>query len=108
MKQGKNNQVLVAMHESTDEKHARAARQKGVGSEGEAQWLVKDVAAEMRTWGHQGGEGGKVILKCDGAKSIVALRGGHYQIPWGEKLDRKDQQEENPSQIGELEKLARQ
>ena len=72
--EGKKNPVLVAVNESSNEKYARAAGQKGLGSEGEVQWLVKDMSAELRTWGHQGGEGGKIILKCDGESSIVALR----------------------------------
>ena len=84
--EGKTNPVLVAVNESTNEKYARAAGQKGVGSEGEVQWLVKDVAAELRTWGHQGGEGGKVILKCDGEKSIVALRDAIARFHGGEVI----------------------
>ena len=43
----KNNPVLVARNESTNEKYARAAGQKGIGTEGAVQWLVKDVAAEL-------------------------------------------------------------
>ena len=70
----KKNPVLVVLNEKTNEKYARAAGQKGIGTEGAVQWLVKDVAAEMRTWGHQGGTGGKIIMKSVGGKSIVALR----------------------------------
>ena len=69
-----NNPVLVALNESTNENYARAAGQKGIGIEGAVQRLVNDVAAELRTWGHQGGVGGKIIMQCDGDKSSVALR----------------------------------
>ena len=50
-----------------------AAGQQGLGTEGAVQWLVKDVAAELRAWGHQGGVGGTVIMKCDGGRSIVRI-----------------------------------
>ena len=36
--------------------------------------LVKDMSEEMKSWGHQGGDGGHIILKSDGERSIVALR----------------------------------
>ena len=32
------------------------------------------VPSEVRSWGHMGGEGGSIILKSDGEKSIVALK----------------------------------
>ena len=78
--------MLVAVNESSNEKYARAAGQKGLGSEGEVQWLVKDMSAELRTWGHQGGEGGKIILKCDGGSSIVALRDAIARFHGGEVI----------------------
>ena len=48
-----HNPVLAALNESTNDKYARAAGQKRIGTEGAVQWLVKDVAAELRAWGHQ-------------------------------------------------------
>ena len=38
------------------------------------EWLVKDMSEEMKSWAHQGGDGGHIILKSDGERSIVALR----------------------------------
>ena len=38
------------------------------------EWLIRDITAELKSWGHQGGEGGGIILKSDGEKSIKALR----------------------------------
>ena len=81
-----NNPVLVVLNEKTNEKYARAAGQKGIGTEGAVQWLVKDVAAEMRTWGHQGGTGGKIIMKSDGEASIVALRDAISKFHGGEVI----------------------
>ena len=60
--------------ESTGEKYARAVGKKGIGEENEREWLVKDMSEEMKSWGHQGGDGGHIILKSDGERSIVALR----------------------------------
>ena len=80
------NPVLVVLNESTNEKYARAAGQKGVGNEGAVQWLVKDVSEELKTWGHQGGEGGKIILKCDGEKAMTALRDAVAKFHGGEVI----------------------
>ena len=57
--EAKDNPILVVVNESSGEKYARAAGQKGVGSEGKQQWLIKDLCGEMRTWGHQGVGRGK-------------------------------------------------
>ena len=53
------NPVLVVLNEKTNEKYARAAGRTGIGTEGTVQWLVKDVAAEMRTWVTKEAPGGK-------------------------------------------------
>ena len=37
-------------------------------------WLIKDMAEELKAWGHAGGEKGHIILKSDGERSIVAVR----------------------------------
>ena len=57
--------------ESTGNRHLRAVGQKGV--EG-MEWLVKDICEELKSWGHMGGAGGRIIIKTDGEASIVALR----------------------------------
>ena len=38
--------------------------------ENEMEWLVKDMSEEMKSWGHQGGDGGHIILRSDGERSI--------------------------------------
>ena len=68
------NPLIVMVDESTGEKYARAVGKKGTGEENEMEWLVKDMSEEMKSWGHQGGDGGHIILKGDGERSIVALR----------------------------------
>ena len=47
---------------------------KGIGEENEMEWLVKDMSEEMKSWGHQGGDGRHIIFKSDGERSSVALR----------------------------------
>ena len=37
---------------------ARAVRKKEIGEVNEMEWLVKDMSEEMKSWGHQGGDGG--------------------------------------------------
>ena len=69
-----SNPILVMVDETTGEKYARAVGQKGLGQEGEMDWLVKDLAEELKTWGHTGGESGHILLKTDGERSITAVR----------------------------------
>ena len=68
------NPLLVVVDEKSGEKYARATGKKGIGTEGEMTWLIKDLSEEIKTWGHMGGEGGKVILKCDGEPAMKAVR----------------------------------
>ena len=68
------NPILVMIDEETGEKYARAVGHKGLGHQGEHDWLVKDLSEELRGWGHPGGEAGHIILKSDGEASIVAVR----------------------------------
>ena len=68
------NPLLVMVDEETGEKYARAVGRKGVGEMGEMDWLIKDASEELKSWGHAGGEGGELILKCDGERAIVGLR----------------------------------
>ena len=68
------NPLIVMVDESTGEKYARAVGKKGIGNENEMGWLVKDVSEKMKSWGHQGGDGGHIIFKSDGERSIVTLR----------------------------------
>ena len=66
--------LLIMADESTGEKYARAVGQKGLGKDGELDWLIKDIAEELQAWGHSGGEAGHIILKSDGERSITAVR----------------------------------
>ena len=91
-----DNPILVAVNESSGEKYARAAGQKGIGSEGKQQWLIKGLCEEMRTWGHQGGAGGKVILKCDGEKAMTTFRDAVGKFHGGEVIP--EQSANNESQ----------
>ena len=66
--------ILIMTDELTKEKYARAVGQKGLGADGNMDWLIKDLSAELRVWGHAGGEGGSVIIKSDSENAIVAVR----------------------------------
>jgi hypothetical protein len=72
--QASANPLIVMVDEDTGEKYARAVGHKGIGKEREMDWLIKDMSMELRAWGHPGGEGGHIILKSDGERSIVAVR----------------------------------
>ena len=84
-----SNPMLVMEDETTKEKYARAVGQKGLGTEGEMDWLVKDIVSELKVWGHAGGEGGSLILKSDSempsSQSGMPLRnsmgGGSHRKP---------------------------
>lgn len=69
-----DNPILVMVDEATGEKYARAVGSKRLGDGRDQDWLIKDMSEELRSWGHPGGEGGHIILKSDGEKSIVAVR----------------------------------
>ena len=70
----KRNPLGVLVNEGPGEKYVRASGRKGVGEDGVVDWLMKDISEESKAWGHQGGEGGKCIFKCDGEGSMAALR----------------------------------
>ena len=70
----KENPLIAMVDESTGERYARAAGQKGIGSNGEQDWLIKDMVEELRAWGHAGGTGGHIILKSDGEPAVKSLR----------------------------------
>ena len=50
--------MIVMVDESSGEKYARSVSQKGLGEDGEMEWLIEDVRKELKNWGHHGGEGG--------------------------------------------------
>ena len=46
--EAKENPVVAMIDESTREKYARATRQHGIGQNGEMDWLIQDMANELR------------------------------------------------------------
>ena len=68
------NPLIVMVDEIIGEKYARAAGKKGLGENGEMQWLVKDMSNELKAWGHPGSDGNHLILKSDNEPAIVAVR----------------------------------
>ena len=66
--------MIVMTDESTHHRYARAVTKKGVPEDGENGWLIKDMADELKSWGHPGGGDNKLILKCDSEPAILALR----------------------------------
>ena len=68
------NPLICIIDEETKERYARAVGQKGLGENREMDWLIKDVSAELKVWGHPGGTGGHIIIKSDGERAIVAVR----------------------------------
>ena len=68
------NPIFAMVDEETTEKYARAVGQKGLGVDRGIDWLIKDNSEELKAWGHSGGDGVSLILKCDGEASIWALR----------------------------------
>ena len=68
-----SNPILVMLDEDTGEKYARAVGVKGLGRDGELDWLVRDLSDELKGWGHCGGSAGHIILKSDSEPSIVLV-----------------------------------
>ena len=68
------NPIMMMVDEGTGEKYARAVGMKGLGSDGRMDWLVKDISAELKMWGHTGGDGSTLILKCDNENAIKVVR----------------------------------
>ena len=65
--------MLVMKEESTGERYARMVEHKGLHEGDESSWVVSDVIAELRPWGHQGGESGHLVIKCDGENAILTV-----------------------------------
>ena len=45
------NPILVMIDEETGDKYARATGRKGIGTDGEMDWLIKDMEEELKSWG---------------------------------------------------------
>ena len=61
-----NCPAMVKADETAGNKYMRVVSQKGLGQDKEMMWLVKDMHAELKTWGHPGGKDNKLLLKSDG------------------------------------------
>ena len=72
--EAKDNPMIAMVDESTGEKYARAAGKKGAGTSGEMDWLLMDMADELKSWGHTGGNSGHIIMKSDNEYAIKAVR----------------------------------
>ena len=70
----KKNPMLTMVNEKTGDKYTRAVGRKGVGTEGEMDWIVKDISEELKAWGHAGGTGGRIVMKCVGEAGAEAVR----------------------------------
>ena len=66
--------MMVMVDESTGNKYMRSVDHKGLGPDGDNSWLVKDMHQELKSWGHPGGAGNRIILKSDGEPAIVTGR----------------------------------
>lgn len=73
-KKANKDPMLVMIADETKEKYAKAVGHKGLGQDGEMAWLIKDLSAELKVWGHPGGDGNAIIMKSDGEEAIVAVR----------------------------------
>ena len=66
--------IFCMKDESTGCRFARLVARKGLGADGEVDWLILEACAELKAWGHLGGEGSRIILKSDGEPALCALR----------------------------------
>lgn len=47
---------------------------KALGEAGSMDWLVEDISATLKSWGHAGRTGGEIIMKSDGEPALLAVR----------------------------------
>ena len=59
--------MMVMVDESTGNKYMRSVDHKGLGPDGDNSWLVKDMHQELKSWGHPGGAGNKIVLRAMGS-----------------------------------------
>ena len=70
-----NNPLVLMVDQETGVIYARMVGKKGLGSDGEMEWLVRDMSEELKSWRHVGGDSGRLILKSDGEWYMKALKG---------------------------------
>ena len=97
------NPLFIMTDEESKEKYARAVGKKGTT---DMDWLIKDIVAELKAWGHQGGEGGELILKSDNEHSIVAVRDAVGKFVGGRIIPEAPPKEESKSN-GEIEEAGK-
>ena len=68
------NPLVVMIDESSGARYMRASGRKGIGENGEMEWLIKDMHEELKSWGHPGGGENRLIFKSDGEPAMKALR----------------------------------
>ena len=73
-KAASDNPMILMLEEETGNVYMRATGMKGLGEGTHMEWLIKDMHEELKSWGHPGGEGHKIIFKSDGEPAIVAVR----------------------------------
>ena len=54
-REASQNPFFVMVDEKTGCKFARAVGTKGLGPNGEHEWLLKEAVNELKNWGHTGG-----------------------------------------------------
>ena len=67
------NPLLVMADERSGSRYARTVGIKGLGEAGSMDWLVEDISATLKSWGHAGGTGGEIIMKSDGEPALLAV-----------------------------------
>ena len=72
-KANETNPMMIMKDESTGERYARIVEHKGLREGEDGTWIVSDMVRELRAWGHQGGEGGHIIVKSDGEPTMKAV-----------------------------------
>ena len=87
-------------------KHARGVGQKGLGNDGEMDWVIQDLGKELKSWGYHGGEQGHLIFKSDGEASIKLIRDRLVRHHGG-KVVIENQRKENPRATGQSRRPAR-
>ena len=68
------NPLLVMADERSGSRYARAVGVKGLGEANSMDWLIEDMSAILKSWGHAGGTGGEIIIKSDGEPALLAVR----------------------------------
>ena len=91
------NPIIVMTDESTGMKCSRLLTKKGIGQDGENDWFILEACAELKSWGHAGGEGGHIILKADGEPALCALRDAIARLHGGQVVPEQSARGESQS-----------